>query len=82
MGQPQGQGGKDPKEQPAEESAPLPEGEGESAGRRRGLEKGGGRPLTEQLEDGQRRGQREDGLPSTGTHGGPKRDSSAEPTRE
>lgn len=31
----------------------LPEGQGESAGRRKGLESGGGKPLTTQLEDGQ-----------------------------
>ncbi len=63
-------------ERPAVERNPkqgptLPEGEGESARRREGIEKGGGHPLTEQLEDGQLRGTDEDGRHTTGTHGGP-----------
>jgi len=52
----------------------LPEGQGESAQRRRALEEGGGQPLTTQLEDGQLRGTDEEGRHTTGTHGGPKKE--------
>ena len=47
---------------------------GESAGRRRGLEEGGGQPLTTPLEDGQNRGVDDEGRHTTGTHGGPHKD--------
>jgi hypothetical protein len=52
-------------------NATLPEGQGESAGRRKGLAEEGGTPLTKELEDGQLRGANEDGRHDTGTHGGP-----------
>ena len=55
---------------------PKPESQGESAGRRRGLEEGGGVPLTTPLEDGQKRGVDDEGRHTTGTHGGPKKDGS------
>ncbi len=55
---------------------PLPENQGESAGRRKGLEHGGGVPLTTQLEDGQNRGVDDEGRHQTGTHGGPSKDGS------
>lgn len=51
-----------------------PEQKGESAGRQKGLEKGGGVPLNTPLEDGQQRGANEEGKHETGTHGGPKKD--------
>lgn len=58
----------------------LPEGEGESAQRRQRLKEHGGLPLTIQLEDGQLRGVDEEGRPTTGTHGGPKKEEG--PARE
>ena len=56
---------------PKTTSAPLPEGEGESASRRRGIEAGGGQPPTTPAEDGQLRGVDGEGRPTTGAHGGP-----------
>jgi hypothetical protein len=44
---------------------------GESGGRHRGLEQGGGSPLNTPLEDGELRGVDADGQPNQGTHGGP-----------
>lgn len=64
---------------PKTTSAPQPEGKGESASRRQGLEAGGGQPLTTPLEDGQLRGVDEDGRHTTGTHGGPTKDGSSAP---
>jgi hypothetical protein len=46
---------------------------GESEGRRRGLDAGGGSPLNQSLEDGQLRGVDEDGQITQGTHGGPQK---------
>jgi hypothetical protein len=50
-----------------------PEPQGESAQRRQALEEGGGVPLTKIPEDGELRGADEEGRPTTGTHGGPKK---------
>jgi hypothetical protein len=63
----------------AQPTQPLPAGQGESAQRRIQLEKHGGQPLTEPLEDGQLRGADEEGRHTTGTHGGPKKDGSSNP---
>ena len=59
-----------------------PKPQGESEGRRKGLEEGGGQPLTQPLEDGQLRGVDEEGRHTTGTHGGPGKDGSTNPSRK
>jgi hypothetical protein len=64
------------------EGAPLPEGQGESAIRRKALDEGGGSPSPEHLEDNQLRGVDEDGRHTTGTHGGPHKDGTTNPSKE
>jgi hypothetical protein len=44
---------KNQEKDPKTSTEQLPEGQGESAGRRAGIESGGGQPLTTPLEDGQ-----------------------------
>ena len=58
------------------DAKPKKKGEGEAAGRRRGLEEGGGQPLTKELADGQMRGADGEGRHTTGTHGGPRKNGS------
>lgn len=53
---------------------PMPLGKGESAQRKAQHEKGGGKPLTDAIKDGELRGADDEGRHTTGTHGGPKKD--------